>query len=183
MIRGLPGGFLLLEKTLLLKFSTYSSINFLSGTALFRRNMKWARKALCVAIIDSPVEKKCFNWKCLVSTSPSYYCKWSYQAKNMKRLAKLSYHYHLPKVICTTHVRSEFYWWFIGGRLDKYTDFYFITLTDSVLSREPLEIARLIHRLTSTNLPWLIYSKSPLIYIILIISSTNVIRTCVIKTF
>ena len=38
-------------------FSTQTNTNFLSETASFRHNMKWARKAVCVAIKDSPVLK------------------------------------------------------------------------------------------------------------------------------
>ena len=38
-----------------MEFSTYRSINFLSGTASFPWNMKWVQKALYVTITDSTV--------------------------------------------------------------------------------------------------------------------------------
>ena len=48
----------------------------LSRTASFRHYMKWACKALCVAITDSPVFKKRFNNKRSVCSSPSYDHNW-----------------------------------------------------------------------------------------------------------
>ena len=46
LFKGLPGlqdSFLLIDKPVVLKCSTHSRINFLSGTALFRPCMKWGR--------------------------------------------------------------------------------------------------------------------------------------------
>ena len=42
-------------ETVVLKFSTHRGIDFLSGTALFQYNMKWAQKAHYVTFTDSPV--------------------------------------------------------------------------------------------------------------------------------
>ena len=44
VLQGLLGGFLLINESVLLKPSTYSSFNFLSETASFRHNIKWAQK-------------------------------------------------------------------------------------------------------------------------------------------
>ena len=42
-------------------------VEILSGTASFRRNMKWTRKSLCVAITDPPnFKKKGSSWRALV---------------------------------------------------------------------------------------------------------------------
>ena len=41
-----------------IEYSIYSIIDFLSGIASFWLNMKWVRKALCVAITDLSVFKK-----------------------------------------------------------------------------------------------------------------------------
>lgn len=56
-LRGLSIGFLLSADPVVLKFSTNRCTDF-SGTVLFRRNMKGARKAHSIAIRDSLVSKK-----------------------------------------------------------------------------------------------------------------------------
>ena len=73
----IQGSFLLIDESVGQKFPTHSSIDFLSRTALFRCNMKWARKAFRVAITDSPVFKKSFDCKCRVSTIPRDDHNWS----------------------------------------------------------------------------------------------------------
>ena len=61
----------------ILKNSIHRSIDFLSGTASFRRIMKWSWKSLCVAIRDSPVLEKLCNYKhtvCIVPCHHKIYC-------------------------------------------------------------------------------------------------------------
>ena len=75
-IPGLPGAFLLIDEVLVLKFSTYFSIDFLSRIASLRRNMKSAQKAHCVAI----THEKSFN--CYIGFLPGTalfrrYMKWA----------------------------------------------------------------------------------------------------------
>ena len=53
------------------EFSTHSIIDFLSGTASFRRNMKWALKDICVSITDPTLFKNRFNRKRTMCTGPS----------------------------------------------------------------------------------------------------------------
>ena len=57
--------------------------------------MKWTRKALCVAITDSPLlkEKKSFTSKNTVCTGSSHDRIWKIKDKT---LARGSYHYYLP---------------------------------------------------------------------------------------
>ena len=51
-----------------IEVSTHISIYILSGTASFRRNMKWVQK-FCVAITDSSALKKSLNRKLTCSSN------------------------------------------------------------------------------------------------------------------
>ena len=74
------------DELVVLKFSAHSSIDLLSGTVSFQRNWKWARKALCVAITDSPVFKKRFNSKIIECTGLSHDHSWSCVKKMIRYL-------------------------------------------------------------------------------------------------
>ena len=47
MFQDLPASFLIIDEPVVLKFSTNSSIDFLSGTASFWCDTKWPQKILC----------------------------------------------------------------------------------------------------------------------------------------
>ena len=87
------------------KISTQCSIGFLSGTASLWYEMKWAWKSLYDAIKDLQVLKKQDNSKHTMCTDPSHDCKWLYLKQ--KRLARWSYHYHLPKFTRTKQLSVQ----------------------------------------------------------------------------
>ena len=90
---------LLIVEPVVLKFSTYNSIDFLSCIASFQCNVKWVWNNHQFTNL-----KKSFNNKRTVHTYPSYDCIWK---RNGKTVSWWSYHYLLPKLTCTTQVGAN----------------------------------------------------------------------------
>ena len=97
--------FLLIDEPAVLKFWTHDNIDFLSGAAWFWHNMKWARKALWVAITDSPILKKThFN------SSVLEFIWWSSLIVYEKEMIR----HYLGRAIITTYLRRDFQVYYIA---------------------------------------------------------------------
>ena len=106
-LRNLPGDFLLIEESIFLKCSTDNSIDFLSWRASFWRNIKWARKALCVAITDSLVFKYVSTANSLCTPVQSWLIVFEI---NCKSFARWNSHYHSLRFTCriTLHILNDY---------------------------------------------------------------------------
>ena len=99
---GLLKGFLLINKHVVLKFSTNRSINFLSRTASFWHNIKSEWKVLCITITDSPVLKNISTANIWCALFQAIIIIVHIRKKISLTFARWSYHYYLLKFAYTS---------------------------------------------------------------------------------